>query len=275
MNTDVVPSGEDHQSPFDLIGHVDSQGEYWMAREIMPYYGYGADWRNFAACIERAKRGAEINGMPVTSLFGEVTEKTQGRPRQDFWLTRYACYLVAMEGDPSKPEIAAAKHYFAVQTRKQEIAGQYPIPRSFAEALELAARQARSLEAAEQRVAVLEPAARFAEDLTSRDGNWSVEHAAKLLSNDPSIHLGQRRLFQKLSEWGWIYRREGGVGRWTAKQSTIEHGRLCHKVYDPRLEDFQPQVRITWRGLREIHRRLGGQQRFMDLPFDGPTDNDA
>ena len=123
---------------------------------------------------------------------------------------------------------------------------------------------------AESQVKQLEPVAKFAEDLASREGSWSVELAAKLLSNDPAIDTGRQRLFQKLNDWGWIYRRES---RWTAKQEQINIGRLVHKVYDPRYDsdlgrvvDREPQVRITWKGLREIHRRLGGERPLrLDL----------
>jgi hypothetical protein len=87
----------------------------------MALYGYGADWRNFACCISEAQVGAHVNGLSVASLFVELTEKASGRPRQDFHLSRYAAYLTAMEGDTRKPEIAAAKHYFAVRTQEAEL----------------------------------------------------------------------------------------------------------------------------------------------------------
>lgn len=91
----------------------------------MPLMGYGADWRNFSAAVERAKLACQNTGDDVTSLFGDATKKsTGGRPREDFRLTRYAAYLVAMNGDPRKPEVAAAQAYFAVQTRNAELAQQ-------------------------------------------------------------------------------------------------------------------------------------------------------
>jgi hypothetical protein len=107
-------------SPFDAIRREDERGEHWSARNLMPLMGYGADWRNFAEAIDRAKRTAANTGYDPADLFVHVTEKTGGRPREDFRLTRFAAYLVAMNGDPRKPEVAAAQAYFAVRTREAE-----------------------------------------------------------------------------------------------------------------------------------------------------------
>lgn len=106
-------------SPFDAIRRTRPDGgEEWSARELMPLLGYGADWRNFADAIDRARRSAA--NVELEGLFVDVTEKTAGRPRADVLLTRHACYLIAMNGDPRKPEIAAAQTYFAVKTREAE-----------------------------------------------------------------------------------------------------------------------------------------------------------
>ncbi|MDF2969250.1 MAG: hypothetical protein K0Q93_3028 [Nocardioidaceae bacterium] len=117
--TDVTLFGA---SPFDAIAHTDERGECWFARELMPVMGY-INWREFKDAIDRAKIAAGNTGADVNSLFGDVPKKvTGGRPAEDFRLTRYAAYLVAMNGDPRKPEIAAAQTYFAVKTREAEMA---------------------------------------------------------------------------------------------------------------------------------------------------------
>lgn len=108
-------------SPFDAIRREDEQGEYWRARELMPLLGYGADWRNFNAAIERAQLTARNTGAQVSTLFVAVNEKSGGRPRADYRLARFACYLTAMNGDPKKIEIARAQEYFAVKTREAEL----------------------------------------------------------------------------------------------------------------------------------------------------------
>lgn len=107
-------------SPFDAIKRIDEHGEYWAGRELMPVMGY-LNWREFKDAIERAKIAAANTGADVTRLFGGAPKKsTGGRPAEDVRLTRHAAYLVAMNGDPRKPEIAAAQTYFAIKTREAE-----------------------------------------------------------------------------------------------------------------------------------------------------------
>ncbi|AMU71471.1 hypothetical protein BST24_24025 [Mycobacteroides franklinii] len=77
-------------------------------------------WNEFEPVIERAKQAAHNQGFNVNTLFRANTEKTGGRPQTDYMLTRFAAYLVAMNGDPRKPEVAAAQEYFVVKTREAE-----------------------------------------------------------------------------------------------------------------------------------------------------------
>ena len=132
-------------SPFDAIRRTREDGaEYWSARDLMPLLGY-PEWREFRPAIERAWKSAEAQGHVAEDLFGVITEKGLGRPREDVHLSRFACYLVAMNGDPRKPEVAAAQAYFAVKTREAEVRQQHALPTTFAEALRLAADQAEQL----------------------------------------------------------------------------------------------------------------------------------
>jgi DNA-damage-inducible protein D len=99
---------------------------YWTARALMQTLEYDR-WENFEAVLEKAKAACGNSGVNVQNHFLETTQMVgigSGAERKvkDFWLSRYACYLVAMNGDPTKPVIAAAQTYFAVQTRRQEIA---------------------------------------------------------------------------------------------------------------------------------------------------------
>jgi DNA-damage-inducible protein D len=107
-----------------LEKHTQSGQHYWMARDIMGVLDY-KDWRDFGEVIERAKTSCQNAGNFVAHHFvamPEMIEIGKGgmRERENFALSKYACYLIAMNGDTSKPEIATAQAYFVEQTYRQE-----------------------------------------------------------------------------------------------------------------------------------------------------------
>jgi len=110
---------------FEKCSHYEQDVEYWLARELQKLLGY-ARWENFLTVIERAMDACENVGQPEENHFRFVKRMVtigSGTEREieDLALSRYACYLIAQNGDPRKEEIAFAQTYFAVQTRKQEI----------------------------------------------------------------------------------------------------------------------------------------------------------
>ncbi len=108
-------------SIFEKLKSTDDNGkEFWTARILMEHLGYDT-WSKFTDAINRAIESAKTNKVNPDDHFIEITRpSTGGRPGGDFVLSRYACYLVAQNGDVRKPEIAAAQAYFIIQTRKQE-----------------------------------------------------------------------------------------------------------------------------------------------------------
>ena len=118
------------EQTFESIKHVNEYGEeYWLARELQGVLEY-ARWENFNKAIERAKKACTNTGFDVEDHFREVTKMVplgSGAEREidDVMLSRYACYLVVMNGDPNKEVIAVGQTYFAVKTRQQELIDNY------------------------------------------------------------------------------------------------------------------------------------------------------
>lgn len=114
------------QSTFDTIRHTDSKGnEFWYARELSDTLGY-VQWRNFENNIKKAMQSIVNIGESVENHFANVSKMVEtgygtARDIGDIKLSRYACYIIAMNGDPTKQEIAMAQTYFAQQTRRQEL----------------------------------------------------------------------------------------------------------------------------------------------------------
>jgi DNA-damage-inducible protein D len=115
-----------HHHTFESIKHVDENGqEYWLARQLSVVLDYSV-YRHFLPVIDRAKIACENSGQRVEDHMEDILQLVDigsGAKREvsDIRLSRYACYLIVQNGDPSKPVIATGQTYFAIQTRKQEL----------------------------------------------------------------------------------------------------------------------------------------------------------
>lgn len=263
-------------SPFDAGRIPCPQGgeDRWSARWLMEQLGYES-WQKFEGAIERAKTTAHNEGFNSRILFrleakkpgGEVItgsgKNSGGRPYTDYLLTRYAAYLVAMNADSRKQQVADAQHYFAVKTRQAEVAAP-PLTDDeiIHRALTLTTQRVAELT---ERVAELTPSAAAWDELADASGDYQVGDAAKVLSRDPYIDTGRDRLFKFMQSIDWVYR---SYGRWRAYQSQVNLGRLVEKVGSPyrgpdgEMRVGDPTVRITPKGLAELHKRLGGSGQF-------------
>lgn len=260
-------------SPFDALRrtHPDG-GEFWSARDLMPMLGY-EKWERFQDAVLRAWNGAILLGTDIGAFSRTREEATGGRPRENFALSRYGCYLVAMECDSSKHEVAAAKTYFAVKTHEAEVAPAVEMTDDelMLKALTVASRRVEALtaraEQAEAAVAEAAPKVELADAyLTSTPNGRLVREVAKTLGMKES-HL---RMF--LIAEGLVYVRHTACGsnhydfkaeyapHFEARERVVEHnfGRCSHYT-----------LTVTPRGVDLIRKRLQAAQATRMTVIDG------
>lgn len=174
-------SNNEGESPFNAIRHFNEHGnEFWEARELQKVMGYKS-WRRFETPINTAMENLELVGDVVSDHFDGKDKRTKGRKGNDYKLTRYACYMIALACDGRKPEVAMAKKYFAIKTRQAELK-EAPKPKT---AIEMAKE---TLRLAQQNVELLEEIERqqlMIEDL--EDQNLYLSEMADELFNYSSI----------------------------------------------------------------------------------------
>ena len=205
--TQLVPTGDG--SPFDQIRRTDPDGtEYWAGRDLQPLMEYAA-WRAFQIVIEKARASlALVQGSEMADQnFVEMRKVSgsRGPSGADYRLTRFGAYLVAMAGDDTKPAVAAARVYFAVQTRRAEVTQELT-------ELEVARRYVLALEAKKeleaqnaqqrQRLAIAEPKAEFVDSFIN-----PTEDTSTIRVFAAQINVGEQALREYLQKRKVIYRR--------------------------------------------------------------------
>lgn len=242
-------------SPFDAIKQTRPDGsEYWSARDLMEVMGYSY-WKNFENPLQRAMATAGNQGHDVERLFTQSGKKSlTGRPKVDYDLSRYAAYLVAMNGDPNMKHVAAAQSYFATQTRAAEVApdreltGQELMARALVEAQSVLAQKDQTIHHQAAQLEAARPAVEYVERCVAADD--------VLLMKDWGFEFGLTALaaYDLLIKHDLVYRRLIGE-RWSNK--------LERKVKE---YEYRPRSGRTadWFSLRAQHkapRHHNGQVR--------------
>lgn len=202
----ILAAQSNSNSPFDGIRRIDENGtEYWLATELLTILGYKSKKRQLET-VERAIVSCLNQGLERLDHFAEVVQMAQiggssaERPvLTDYKLTRLACYLTAMNGDPRKPEVAAAQSYFALKTREAEttVPTRLPTAKELAYML-IAAEEAReALEAQIEADSAATALGRIIEESTSQ--NMRIGDFAKILGD-----VGQNEYFDELRLEGII-----------------------------------------------------------------------
>lgn len=230
---------------------------WFVAADVTAVLGYGGGARNAVARLpERMKGVADVN--------------TPGGAQRMTVISEPGTYRLVMRSNLAEAErfqdwLAEEVVPAIRKTGRYEAAP--AIPQSFAEALQLAADQARQIEAQAAQLAVAAPKAEAWDVLAGAEGDYSVREAAFVLNRDPSISTGQNRLFKLLREWRLIDRNDIPFA------DHARHVQLRAQTYwHERDQEYKTtnQVRVTADGLRYLHRRLGGTAALSHLtPLDG------
>ena len=270
MKSDLIHSltanFEDHAQ------QTESGVEYWLARDIQHLLGY-AEWRNFnQSAVSKAKVACEVSGHLISDHFVDVNKMVQigsGTEREidDLMLTRYACYLIAQNGDPRKEQIAFAQTYFAVQTRKAEL-----IEKRLLESERLQARQKLTATEKELSAVIFEQTggnedfalirskgdqALFGKSTQAMKAQWKVPSTRPLADFAPTIILKAKDFATEITIFN---SRERGL----ASEAAISHEHVTnHQAVRQTLLDrgIRPESLPPEEDVKKVERRLSSEER--------------
>lgn len=235
--------------------HNNDGAQAVMGRDLHAFLEVGRDYTNW---FKQMVGYGFIEGHDFTP---DLAKSTGGRPRADHIVSLDMAKEISMIQRTDKGKQARA--YFLECERRAKQPAELSGPELMAKAL---VEAQATLEAANNKVRELEAPAKSWNTMAAQGGDYSVSAAAKTLSRDPNIRIGRDQLFRFMRELGWIFRTTGRRAHWEAYQDkAINTGRLAHKLSRPflnertgEMEQPAPTVRVTPKGLHELHVALGG-----------------
>ncbi|OHO67084.1 hypothetical protein HMPREF2692_06905 [Corynebacterium sp. HMSC036D03] len=247
----------------ELIPIQDRDGiQAVMGRDLHAFLGIGKDYTTW---FKDMTAYGFVAGQDFSPISGN-TSPAGGRPRIDHIVSLDMAKEISMIQRTEKGK--QARQYFIECERRAKEPAQLSPEELMARAIKVADNTIKELEA---KTRELEPAAKSWTYLAAPGGDYSVAGAAKTLSRDPNISIGRNKLFAFMCEQRWIFRTAGKRAHWEAYQDKgINTGRLVHKLSSPFMnertgewEQPAPTIRITPKGLHELHKLLGGSDQIQ------------